>query len=75
MNAFQINKLQFTVKQSVAFAKLWAPTAAMWGAVAGSALLYAVQPRFLFRHLPIIGDNYLTQKDKEAMAKAAAQEE
>ncbi|GAM29440.1 hypothetical protein SAMD00019534_126160 [Acytostelium subglobosum LB1] len=67
-------RLQTTIRQSVTFARNWAPTAAMWGATATGALLFAIQPSFLFKHLPIIGDRYLTAKDIQAAKKKAEEQ-
>ncbi|EFA79157.1 hypothetical protein PPL_07982 [Heterostelium album PN500] len=66
MNNLNANNIQFTIRQSIAFAKNWAPTAVVWGATGTMALLYTVQPRVIFKHLPIVGDNYLTAKDLQA---------
>ncbi|EGC34524.1 hypothetical protein DICPUDRAFT_34890 [Dictyostelium purpureum] len=55
------------IKRTTKFGIHWSPVASRWGVVGVVAALYAVQPRILFKHLPIIGDNYLTQKDLDKM--------
>ncbi|KAK5581465.1 hypothetical protein RB653_001498 [Dictyostelium firmibasis] len=59
------------VKTSTKFGIVWGPKLAPWGITLGLGALYFIQPRFLFKHLPIIGDNYLTQKDLDKMSEDA----
>ncbi|KYR01756.1 hypothetical protein DLAC_01766 [Tieghemostelium lacteum] len=54
-------------KRTLSFGSNWAPTAMIWGTTGVLGALYAIQPRFLFKHLPLIGHNYLTAKDIEQM--------
>ncbi|EGG17389.1 hypothetical protein DFA_08384 [Cavenderia fasciculata] len=69
MNPLIQLKLNTTIKQAVHFGKTWGVTLSFWGATASLGLLYVVQPRIIFKHLPLIGDQYLTAKDIEQQKK------
>ncbi|KAF2070901.1 hypothetical protein CYY_007785 [Polysphondylium violaceum] len=64
-----IQQTNLFIKRSLSFAANWSTTATLWGVTAGVGALYAIQPRFIFKHLPLIGHNYLTAKDIEQMKK------
>ncbi|EAL65664.1 hypothetical protein DDB_G0283573 [Dictyostelium discoideum AX4] len=61
------------VKSSTKFGIVWGPKLAPWGITLGLGAFYFFQPKFLFKPLPIIGSNYLTQKDLDKMKKEAAE--
>eukprot|EP01132_Coremiostelium_polycephalum_P003843 gene3843-4787_t len=73
-----MNRALLDTKRFLSWSIHWAPTFALWGVTGTLGLIYAVQPKPLFKHLPLIGHNYRTQKEideqalKEKQARIAA---